>query len=180
MAIDKSIWDKIKADYEAGNIEEDKAFTQLAAMYKVDRTTITKKAKKEDWIYGKNHTIITLETSVIKDMQEISEKKSQLNHTDLMAIERGVKKELEKDNINSNTFHLAKILQAQLFDAVPLMKIDDLKPKDITSALKDINDIVNPKDGTNINVSNTNATQTNIELNKDIVLQTLKSFDDEY
>ncbi len=31
-----------------------------------------------------------------------------------------------------------------------------------------------------VNISNTNATQTNIELNKDIVLQTLKSFDDEY
>ena len=50
MAIDKSIWAKIKADYEAGNIEEDKAFTQLSVIYKVDRTTITKKAKKEDWI----------------------------------------------------------------------------------------------------------------------------------
>ena len=31
-----------------------------------------------------------------------------------------------------------------------------------------------------VNISNTNATQTNIELNKDIVLRTLKSFDDEY
>lgn len=160
MAIDKSIWDSIRADYEAGNIEEDKAFTQLASMYKVDRSTITKKAKKEDWIYGKNHTIITLESSVIKDIQEINEKKSHLNHTDLMAVERGVKRELEKDNINSNTFHLAKILQAQLFEAVPLMKIDDLKPKDITSALKDINDIVNPKVETVIN----NANLTNNEI----------------
>lgn len=165
MAINKSIWDSIRADYEAGNIEEDKAFTQLASMYKVDRTTITKKAKKEDWIYGKNHTIITLESSVIKNIQEINEKKSHLNHTDLMAVERGVKRELEKDNINSNTFHLAKILQAQLFEAVPLMKIDDLKPKDITSALKDINDIVNPKVDTVINNANLQQNETTMQIN---------------
>lgn len=31
-----------------------------------------------------------------------------------------------------------------------------------------------------VTVNNTNATQTNIELNKDIVIQTLQSFDDEY
>ena len=39
------------------------------------------------------------------------------------------KRELEKEEINSNTFHIAKILQTQLMEAIPLMKIDDLKPK---------------------------------------------------
>lgn len=161
MAIDKSIWAKIKADYEAGNIEEDKAFTQLSVIYKVDRSTITKKAKKEDWIYGKNHGIITLESSTIKDFQELQNKKSHLNHTELKAVEKGVKRELEKDGINTNTFHLAQIIQSQLIDAVPLMKIDDLKPKDITSAMKDIHDMVNPKVDTNIRVDNNNLQQTN-------------------
>lgn len=164
MAIDKAIWEKIKADYEAGNIEEDKAFTQLSNNYLVDRTTITKKAKKENWIYGKNSQIITLETSVIKNIQEINEKKSHLNHTELMAVERGVKRELEKEEINSNTFHIAKILQTQLMEAIPLMKIDDLKPKDITGALKDIHDMNNPKDVASINIQNTNAVQTNTNI----------------
>ena len=164
MAIDKTIWEKIKADFEAGNIEEEKAFTQLSNIYKVDRSTITKKAKKENWIYGKNHTIITLESSTIRNIQEINEKKSHLNHTELMAIERGVKKELQRDGINDNTYHLAQIIQTQLFEAIPLMKIDDLKPKDITSALKDINDIINPKDGANITVNNTNAVQNNLAI----------------
>ena len=59
---------------------------------------------------------------------------------------------------------LAKILQAQLFEAVPLMKIDDLKPKDITSALKDINDIVNPKVETVINNANLQQNETNNKL----------------
>ena len=78
-----------------------------------------------------------------------------------MAVEKGVKRELEKEEINSNTFHIAKILQTQLMEAIPLMKIDDLKPKDITGALKDIHDMNNPKDATSINIQNTNAVQTN-------------------
>lgn len=164
MAIDKTIWENIKADFEAGNIEEEKAFTQLSNIYKVDRSTITKKAKKENWQYGKNHTIITLESSTIRNIQEINEKKSQLNHTELMAVERGVKRELQKERINDNTYHLAQVIQAQLFEAIPLMKIDDLKPKDITSALKDINDMINPKAENVINNNNTNATQNNTTL----------------
>lgn len=164
MAIDKAIWEQVKADFEAGIVEESKAFTHLSETYKIDRSTISKKAKKENWIYGKNSQIITLETSVIKNIQEINEKKSHLNHTELMAVEKGVKRELEKEEIDSNTFHIAKILQTQLMEAIPLMKIDDLKPKDITGALKDIHDINNPKDATSFNIQNTNVQQTNIDI----------------
>ena len=53
------------------------------------------------------------------------------------------------------------MLQAQLLEAVPLMKIEDLKPKDITSALKDIHDINNPTPKTDISL--TNANQVNNE-----------------
>ena len=49
-------------------------------------------------------------------------------------------------------------------------KIDDLKPKDITSALKDINDIVNPKVDTVINNANLqqNEIPTIINIVRDI------------
>lgn len=169
MAIDKSIWEQVKADFEAGLVEEDKAFTHLSETYKIDRSTISKKAKRDGWVFGKNSHIITLETSVIKDIQEVNEKKSHLNHTELMAVEKGVKRELEKEEIDSNTFHIAKILQTQLMEAIPLMKIDDLKPKDITGALKDIHDINNPKDAASININNENnqATQNNITVEWD-------------
>ena len=158
MAIDKTIWSKIRADYEAGNIDEDKAFTQLSKAYSVNRTTITKKAKKEDWQYGKNSHIVTLEASAIKGIQKVSEEKAHLNHTEITAIENGVKKQLEKEEINNTTMHLAKMMQAQLLEAIPNMKIDDLKPKDITGALKDIHDIANPQTS-KTEINNTNSTQ---------------------
>lgn len=161
MAIDKAIWEQVKADFEAGIVEEDKAFTHLSETYKIDRSTISKKAKRDGWVFGKNSHIITLEATTISSLQRLQGEKSHLNHTELMAVEKGVKRELEKEEINSNTFHIAKILQTQLMEAIPLMKIDDLKPKDITGALKDIHDINNPKDAASINIQNTNAVQTN-------------------
>lgn len=168
MAIDKDIWDKIKADYEAGNIDEDKAFTQLSKNYLVDRTTITKKAKKDNWVYGKNSHIITLETSTIRNIQKLNDEKSHLNHTEITAVEKGIRRELEKDEINNTTLHLVKMIQSQLLEAIPLMKIDDLKPKDITSALKDINDINNPSIS-KIEVNNSNNQQNNIPTQINII-----------
>lgn len=164
MAIDKSIWEQVKADFEAGIVEEDKAFTHLSETYKIDRSTISKKAKKDGWVFGKNSHIITLEATTISNLQKIQSEKSQLNHTEITTIDRAVRRELQKEIINDKTFHLAEIIQAQLIEAIPCMKIDDLKPKDITSALKDINDIVNPKVDTSINIQNSNNQQTNIEV----------------
>lgn len=57
MAIDKSIWEQVKADFEAGIVEEDKAFTHLSETYKIDRSTISKKAKRDGWVFGKNEKI---------------------------------------------------------------------------------------------------------------------------
>lgn len=166
MAIDKAIWEQVKADFEAGIVEEDKAFTHLSETYKIDRSTISKKAKRDGWVFGKNSHIITLEATTISNLQRIQSEKSQLNHTEITTIDRAVRRELQKEIINDKTFHLAEIIQTQLIEAVPYMKIDDLKPKDITSALKDINDIVNPKDAASININNENnqATQNNIKI----------------
>ena len=163
MAIDKSIWEQVKADFEAGIVEEDKAFTHLSETYKIDRSTISKKAKKYGWVFGKNSHLITLEKTTISNLQRLQSEKSQLNHTEIATIDRAVRRELQKEIINDKTFHLAEIIQAQLIEAIPCMKIDDLKPKDITSALKDINDIVNPKVDTSINIQNSNNQQTNIK-----------------
>ena len=49
------------------------------------------------------------------------------------------------------------------------MKIDDLKPKDITSAMKDIHDMVNPKVDTNIRVDNNNTQENNMPMQINII-----------
>lgn len=160
VAISKDIWAKVKADYEAGTVEEEKAFSHLSKEYLIDRTTISKKAKKEEWKYGKNSHISHLESSAISQLAEANEEKSHLNHTEITSVEKKTQQLLDREIINNETIRIAKALQNKMLTALEFMDIEGLKPKEITGAMKDINDIVNPKEN-KIEVNNTNAQQSN-------------------
>ena len=163
MAIAKEIWEQIEADYEVGIFKEETIFSDLAKKYKVDRGGISKKAKAKGWEYGKNSHLSHQESTNIKGFLEINEEKSHLNHTEITAVDSKTKQLLEKEGINSNTIHMAKIMQSRLLDSMENMLLEGLKPKEITSAMKDLHDMNNPKEAANINV--TAANQTNIDKN---------------
>ena len=146
MAISKDIWDKVKADFEAGTVEEEKAFSHLAKEYNINRTTISKKAKKEAWKYGVNSHISHLEASAISQLAEANANKSHLNHTQLQAVDKKTLMSIDREIINNDTIRMAKALQNKMMDALDFMDIEGLKPKEITGAMKDINDIINPKE----------------------------------
>jgi hypothetical protein len=161
VAIAKEVWDAIKADYEAGIFKEETVFSDLAKKYKVDRGGISKKAKAKDWEYGKFSHLSQLEASSVRGLSEVCEKKSHLNHTEVVAIENKTKQLLERDHINANTMILANAIQDRLLQSIETMVISDLRPKEITGAMKDINDMANPKESNVIN--NANAQQNNTE-----------------
>lgn len=119
-------------------------------------------------------------------------------HKDKVSTLVSVKSELAKESfkeiqavetlVEEKTKHLKLINDnaTKLAQKINVMTDEVCEAKDIKD-LVDANDKLSITLGVNqrhansqVNISNTNATQTNIELNKDIVLQTLKSFDDEY
>ena len=161
MAIAKEIWEHIKAEYEVGIFEEKKIYSELARKYNVNRTTISKRAKKNKWIYGKNSHLAHQEKANITEFLEVEEKKSHLNHTEITAVKEKTEQLLQKEGINSNTIQMIKVMQKKIVSSMEYMQLEGLKPKEITSAMKDIHDMNNPKESqTNINIDNQNTQQS--------------------
>lgn len=141
----------------------------IAEKYNTSHTTINKITKN---LIPKHKDKVSTLVSVKSELAKESFK-------EIQAVETLVEEKTKHLKlINDNATKLAQ-------------KINDMT--DEVCEAKDIKDLVDANDklsitlGVNqrhansqVNISNTNATQTNIELNKDIVLQTLKSFDDEY
>jgi len=163
MAISKEVWEHIKADYEFGVVAKEQAFSHLAKTYNVNRTTVSKKAKKEEWIYGSKSQIPIQEALCIKGLSEIKEKKSHLNHTELETSEIKKQMELKRLDFNNTNMDIILAMQNKIVEAFDHIDIANLKPKEITSALKDLNDMANPKEPL-VNINNANNQQTNNDI----------------
>lgn len=168
MAISQEVWNKAKEYFEAGL-----SLSEIVLRTEISKAQISKKSKIENWQKGNE------KKQLIAQAIEVATKKETLNETALDVHNEIVNEQLRRQNLVFNASEKA------------LKKLDSLI--DMTEDAQDMKHIVDSIDkasitlGVNqrhansqVNISNTNATQTNIELNKDIVLQTLKSFDDEY
>jgi len=156
--------DMIISDFNIGVSQN-----QLALKYECSPATINKLCKGLEPKYkDKVNTVDSIKSELSKESEYQSE-----------CFDKEVNDKLRRQNLVFNASEKA------------LKKLDSLI--DMTEDAQDMKHIVDSIDkasitlGVNqrhansqVNISNTNATQTNIELNKDIVLQTLKSFDDEY
>ena len=168
MAISQDKWEKAKEYFEAGL-----SLSEIVLRTEISKAQISKKSKIENWEKGNE------KKQLISQAIEVAIKKETLKETALEVHNEIVNEQLRRQNLVFNASEKA------------LKKLDSLI--DMTEDAQDMKHIVDSIDkasitlGVNqrhansqVNISNTNATQTNIELNKDIVLQTLKSFDDEY
>ena len=210
MAYSQEIWDKAKFLFEIG-----KSLQEISIECDIkDRTSISRKAKNEDWIKNKNQhikaDIIDIEqqnTTLEVKKTTALEKLTTLKDYEITILDKVIEDETGNKSLLFSTANLSLIRKNQMLtkntktvieyettyseDGKPLMKRPiefqvELSPTDLKALDEGIDknavtlEVAPRHANSQVNISNTNATQTNIELNKDIVLQTLKSFDDEY
>ena len=143
----------------------------IARDYEVSSATVNKifKTISEDEFLVKE----------VKGEIAIKSKLSYQSESLLKAFDTKVNDELRRQNLVFNASEKALVKLSGLIDDVDEAQdmkhiVDAIDKASITLGVNQRHS------NSQVNISNTNATQTNVELNKDIVLQTLKSFDDEY
>lgn len=168
MAISQEVWNKAKEYFEAGL-----SLSEIVLRTEISKAQISKKSKIENWQKGNE------KKQLISQAIEVTEQKETLNETALQVHNELVDEQLRRRNlVFGNAEKLAR--------KINLMTDEVEEAKDIKD-LVDANDKLSITLGVNqrhsnsqVNIQNTNATQNNIEVNKEIVLKTLQSFDDEY
>lgn len=168
MAISQDKWDKARTLFESGKL----SLSEISKHTGIDKSSISKKAKIQQWSSVENSDYI--DAKVL-----IAEKKSTLSIEKINILD-----DIATDEIRRRKLVLGNA--EKLAQKIESMTDEVFEAKDIKD-LVDANDKLSITLGVNqrhansqVTVNNTNATQTNIELNKDIVIQTLQSFDDEY
>ena len=73
MAIDKDVWLKAKALFEIG-----KSLTDIAEATGIDKSSISKRAKKEGWDKGKNQQLVIDKVNTVNDLEELNSQIQQL------------------------------------------------------------------------------------------------------
>lgn len=210
MAYSQEIWDKAKFLFEIG-----KSLQEISIECNIkDRTSISRKAKNEDWIKNKNQhikaDIIDIEeqnTTLEVKKTTALEKLTTLNDYEITILDKVIEDETGNKSLLFSTANLSLIRKNQMLTKNTKQVIDyetiydhngkpiskkpitvdiELSPTDLKALDEGIDknavtlEVAPRHANSQVNISNTNASQTNLELNKDIVLQTLKSFDDEY
>ena len=143
----------------------------IARDYQVSSATVNKifKTISEDEFLVKE----------VKGEIAIKSKLSSQSESLVKAFDTKVNDELRRQNLVFNASEKALVKLSSLIDDIDEAQdmkhiVDAIDKASITLGVNQRHS------NSQVNISNTNASQTNVELNKDIVLQTLKSFDDEY
>lgn len=208
MAISQDKWDKAKVLFEQGL-----SLSQIELETQINKTSISKKAKIENWHKSKNqqlkHEIIEIDkqkSTLDLKINSTVEKLSKLSDFEITILDEMIQDETGIKSLLFSTANLSLIRKNQLltkntkqvvdFETIyseegkPISKtpivIDiELSPSDLKVIDEGIDknaislEVAPRHTNSQVNIQNNNANQ-NIEINKDIVLQTLQSFDDEY
>ncbi len=187
MAISQEAWNKAREYFEAGL-----SLSEIVLRTEISKSQISKKSKLENWQKGNE------KKQLIAQAIEVATKKETLGNTALEVHNEIVSEQLRRQNLVFNASEKLLVKATQMIDKNQTVDkvnvgagVQQIEPRELDSSdLKNLADTIDKASVTlgvnqrhansQVNISNTNATQTNIELNKDIVLQTLKSFDDEY
>lgn len=146
--ISKRQWEEIKKDFEYGMSQAD-----LRKKYDLSPSTLGTKIKRDGWRLSHE------QASIISEFKESSAKISEsfhnANEIQRKEILERVQTILEDNEIIQNNRKLLKAFQGKILNGLKDGKYE--KPSDIkagTSALKDIENIANPKPDTVINNAN--------------------------
>lgn len=143
----------------------------IARDYEVSSATVNKifKTISEDEFLAKE----------VKDEIAIKSKLSIQSESLVKAFDDKVNEHLRRTNLVFGIQERAVVKAGELIDYID-------NPKDLKDLIDGVDKAsitlgVNQRhSNSQVNIQNTNATQNNIEINKEIVLKTLQSFDDEY
>ena len=156
MAIKKEVWEKAKFLYELG-----KSLSEIRNETNINDSSISKKAKKEGWIKGKNQElksdIIDIEdenSRLLKKKSRAIEKLSDFSDFEITLFEDAVVKKLKHESLVFSTASLSLIRKNQLLKAnkkTVMMKVEqfengvrvgqDYEPYEIPLDAKDLKDI---------------------------------------
>lgn len=147
MAIKQDLWDEAKAMFEGGA-----EFKDIAYKTKIERTTISKKAKRDGWNKSQNSQLIDKEINVLLE-------KSQLNSHEITYHEAEVSRKVEfykeLDSFTVKTMRKAGDLMDEVDNGVNFKAIiDGVDKHSVTLG-------VSQRHANGVQISNTNAQQTN-------------------
>lgn len=183
-------WEDIKKHYEAGMSQ-----AEIVLNFECPKSSLSEKINKEGWTQNEQVK------AYIKGSIEVNEQKANLIEQDVRIVEIAdsiVDEHSRRRNLVFNATELlvkratAMIKENKTTDKISVgAGIQQIEPRELDSSdLKNLADTIDKASltlGVNqrhsnsqVNIQNTNATQNNIEINKEIVLKTLQSFDDEY
>lgn len=162
MAYSSTQWETVKAFYERGL-----SLAEIVARAEVDitdRSSISKKAKEEGWVKGKNSTLVQEEVLAKSKVKELVEKNQQMNSTE-RAVHNVIVSERMADDIffrKANMLITRKILQK--------VQVEDLSVGELKTAIDGVGkgqeNIYPRKNEPSININNTNAQQTTVDLSR--------------
>ena len=183
-------WEDIKKHYEAGMSQ-----AEIVLNFECPKSSLSEKINKEGWTQNEQVK------AYIKGSIEVNEQKSNLIEQDVRIVEIADSIVDEHSRRRNLVFNATELLVKRATTMIKENKTTDkisvgagiqqIEPRELDSSdLKNLADTIDKASitlGVNqrhsnsqVNIQNTNATQNNIEINKEIVLKTLQSFDDEY
>lgn len=183
-------WEDIKKHYEAGMSQ-----SEIVLNFECPKSSLSEKINKEGWTQNEQVK------AYIKGSIEVNEQKANLIEQDVRIVEIADSIVDEHSRRRNLVFNATELLVKRATTMIKENKTTDkisvgagiqqIEPRELDSSdLKNLADTIDKASltmGVNqrhsnsqVNIQNTNATQNNIEINKEIVLKTLQSFDDEY
>jgi len=167
MAISKDVWDKAKAYFHLG-----KTLDYISDKLKINKSTISRKAKKEGWVKGKTQQIknelVSLERAEAGIKQQKATKKQQIatvfNEYEIKIIEKVVDEEAKVKELIHSTATLAVLRQNELlakgkkqvmlkvaqYDSEGKRIGEDFEPYEVPLSSSDIKDVVESVDKASI------------------------------
>ena len=183
-------WNDIRKHYEAGMNQ-----AEIVLQFECPKSSLSEKIKQEKWTQSE------LVKSYIKGSVEVNEQKANIIEQDVRLVEIADNIIEEQSRRRNLIFNVTEKIVKNIDKAVS-QKIDILDDKgkvirqedlllDSKSAKEYIDAVdkasitlgVNQRHSNsqiNINNENNQATQNKIEVNKELILETLQSFEDEY
>lgn len=88
-------WEKARAEYEVRGI----SLGAVAELFGVDRAAVSRRAKKESWVQGKNHGVVEKKVTALKALAEADEESHALPVTFQHTVETVVRERLQAEGM---------------------------------------------------------------------------------
>ncbi|MBR3665208.1 MAG: hypothetical protein IKN64_11270 [Desulfovibrio sp.] len=96
----KEQWEQIRADYEVHGLGN----RELSRKYGLSTSTLSERAKKEQWVQGKTEQLVSRKIAAVKEMREIELETEQFGRVERRAFEKEVKDRLDLEGIRTSYY----------------------------------------------------------------------------